>query len=77
MESGTARLTWKYPSGELAGYGVALGNHLAAVSVKPGGQHGIAIYLADPESGTATGKWTMEKDLGKVGEETYRFVTAE
>lgn len=77
MEAGTAKLTWKYPSGELAGYGVAVGNHLAAVSVKPGGQHGIAIYLADPENGIATGKWTMENALGKVGEEKYRFVKAE
>ncbi len=75
--SGTARLTWKYPSGTLHGYGVAVGKYLAAVSVKPGEKSGVAIYLADPEKGTATGKWTMENVLGKVGEENYRFLKAE
>lgn len=76
-DAGTAKLTWKYPSSVLNGYGVAVGNYLAAVSAKPGGQSGIAIYIADPENGSAKGKWTMENVLGKVGEETYRFLKAE
>ncbi|MCB1205219.1 MAG: hypothetical protein KDN18_13240 [Verrucomicrobiae bacterium] len=76
-DEGTVKLVWKYPSGEIAGYGVAVGEYLAAIAVKPGGQAGVAIYSADPATGTATGRWTMESVLGKVGTEEYRLLSVE
>jgi hypothetical protein len=77
LDADTARLAWKYESGELTGFGVAVGNHLAAVSAEPGGQSGVAIYIADPESGSAEGRWTTEFFLGKVGKEKYKLLSVE
>ncbi len=77
LENDTARLEWRSPSGDLVGYGVYEGDYLAAVSVKPGGQSGVAIYTAEPANNRATGKWTLETTLGAIGRETYKFLKAE
>ncbi len=58
-DAGTAKLTWKYPSSVLNGYGVAVGNYLAAVSAKPAdspaSRSTSRIPKTDPRRGS--GRW--------------------
>jgi hypothetical protein len=71
----TANVSWNLATGTYKGIAVAEGDYLAAVSLKPGGKGGVAIYTADVAKGTASGRWTMSGTAG-VGEETLQIISA-
>lgn len=71
----TAAVTWQLATGTFTGVAVASGDYLAAISVKPGGKAGVAIYTADIPSNTASGRWIIAGGAG-VGEELYKLTGA-
>lgn len=71
----TAKVTWNLTVGTYTGLAVAEGDYLATVSIKPGGRGGVAIYTADLQNGTASGRWTMTGAVG-AGEEVYKLISA-